>query len=69
MNAAGEELITLDSAAIPALAAELRGQNVQAVAICLVHAYANPAHEQTLGTELHKLLPGVEISLSHEVSP
>lgn len=69
MNAAGEELITLDSAAIPALAAELRGQNVQAVAICLMHAYANPAHEQTLGTELRKLLPGVEISLSHEVSP
>ena len=69
MNAAGEELITLDGAAIPALAAELRGQNVQAVAICLMHAYANPAHEQTLGTELRKLLPGVEISLSHEVSP
>lgn len=69
MNAAGEELITLDSDAIPALAAELRGQNVQAVAICLMHAYANPAHEQTLGTELRKLLPGVEISLSHEVSP
>ena len=69
MNASGEELITLDSAAIPALAAELRGQNVQAVAICLMHAYANPAHEQTLGTELRKLLPGVEISLSHEVSP
>ena len=69
MNAAGEELITLDSAAIPALAAELRRQNVQAVAICLMHAYANPAHEQTLGAELRKLLPGVEISLSHEVSP
>ena len=69
MNASGEELITLDSAAIPALAAELRGQNVQAVAICLMHAYANPTHEQTLGTELRKLLPGVEISLSHEVSP
>ena len=34
-----------------------------------MHAYANPAHEQTLGTELRKLLPGVEISLSHEVSP
>ena len=69
MNAAGEELITLESAAIPALAAELRRQNVQAVAICLMHAYANPAHEQTLGAELRKLLPGVEISLSHEVSP
>ena len=69
MNAAGEELISLDTTAIPALAAELRRQNVQAVAVCLMHAYANPAHEQTLGTELRKLLPGVEISLSHEVSP
>ena len=69
MNAAREELITLDSATIPALAAELRRQNVQAVAICLMHAYANPEHEQTLGTELRKLLPRVEISLSHEVSP
>ena len=69
MNAAGEELISLDTTAIPALAAELRRQNVQAVAVCLMHAYANPAHEQTLGTELRKLLPGVEMSLSHEVSP
>ena len=69
MNAAGEELISLDTTAIPALAAELRRQNVQAVAVCLMHAYANPAHEQILGTELRKLLPGVEMSLSHEVSP
>ena len=69
MNAAGEELISLDTTAIPALAAELRRQNVQAVAVCLMHAYANPAHEQILGTDLRKLLPGVEMSLSHEVSP
>ena len=42
---------------------------VTAVAVCLLHSYRNPAHEQQLGELVEELLPDVEVSLSHEVAP
>lgn len=69
MDARGVELEPLDRAAIPALAKALREIKAEAVAICLLHAYANPAHEQELKSHLSALLPDLVISLSHEVSP
>ena len=39
----------------------------EAVAVCLLHAYRHPAHEQALGAALRERLPGVHVSLSHEV--
>jgi N-methylhydantoinase A len=39
----------------------------EAVAVCLLHAYRHPAHEQALGTALRERLPDVHVSLSHEV--
>jgi N-methylhydantoinase A/oxoprolinase/acetone carboxylase beta subunit len=41
----------------------------EAVAIGLLHAYANPAHELALREAVHQALPGVPVSLSSEVSP
>lgn len=38
-----------------------------AVAICLLHAYANPAHERRLGAALRRACPGLFCSLSHEL--
>jgi N-methylhydantoinase A len=38
-----------------------------AVAVCLLHSYRHPAHEQALGAALRERLPGVHVSLSHEV--
>jgi len=69
MDAAGRELEPLDAAALPALADWLRGEGVGALAICLLHAYANPAHERHLRKLLLKEIPNLVISLSHEVSP
>nr|WP_267128262.1 hydantoinase/oxoprolinase family protein [Baekduia soli] len=41
----------------------------EAVAVCLLHAYRHPAHEQRLGAALRERLgPGVHVSLSHEVT-
>jgi N-methylhydantoinase A len=40
---------------------------VESVAVSLLHAYANPAHERALGAALKTALPFV--SLSHEVNP
>jgi N-methylhydantoinase A len=39
----------------------------ESVAVCLLHAYRHPEHEQQLGAALAEALPGVHVSLSHEV--
>jgi N-methylhydantoinase A len=42
---------------------------VEAVAVCLLHAYANPAHEQAVKAMLAETWPDVAVSLSSDVSP
>jgi N-methylhydantoinase A len=43
------------------------GGRIEAVAVCLLHAYANPEHENLVGATLHKRLPDRYISLSNEI--
>lgn len=69
MNALGEELTPLDVTAVEGLANQLRDHGIEAVAICLMHSYANPKHELRLAELLQARLPEIVISLSHEVSP
>ena len=42
---------------------------VEAVAVCLLHSYANPAHEQEVGSVLARELPGLAVTLSSELVP
>jgi N-methylhydantoinase A/oxoprolinase/acetone carboxylase beta subunit len=49
--------------------AQLRAAQPEAIAIGLLHAYANPAHEQALRDAVQRAMPGVPISLSSDVSP
>ena len=44
-------------------------QGVEGIAICLLHAYRNPAHEQALAAMIRERAPHVAVSVSHEVSP
>jgi N-methylhydantoinase A len=67
MNAAGKVLKPLDEAEVAALARTLESLGVEAVAVCLLHAYGNPAHEILTGEALRRALPGVFITLSHEI--
>src|SRR5438876_2683150 len=46
MNAKGAVLKPLDEAGVRALAKSLEALNIEAVAVCFLHAYANPAHER-----------------------
>ena len=39
----------------------------RAVAVSLLHSYADPSHERALGALLAELLPGVHVSLSYEL--
>lgn len=59
----------LDTAAVEAVAARIRHDGYPAVAVVLLHAYVNPAHERQVGDILARMLPGVAISLSHDVLP
>ncbi len=69
MDAQGHEREPLDEAAVGPLAERLQQMGCGAVAICLLHAYANPAHELRLKELLSAQLPDLVISLSHDVSP
>ena len=47
----------------------LAGRGVTTLAICLLHAYINPAHERRLAALIAEEAPHVTVTLSHEVSP
>jgi N-methylhydantoinase A len=59
----------LDEIGLRAIAASLRDQKIEAVAICFLHAYRNPGNEARAVEILREELPHVEISASHEVHP
>ena len=57
----------LDRAGLAAVIDAIRDAGVQAVAVGLLHSYANPQHEREIGEEVARRLPGVAVSLSHEL--
>lgn len=63
------EIEPLDEEAVAAAAGVIAAEGIGAVAIVLLHSYANPAHEQRAGEILRSTLPGAMISLSSEVLP
>ena len=64
----GAIIVPLDESTIESVAERLRALDVDAVAICFLHAWTNPEHERRAAELLSKLLPHVEIVASHEVS-
>ncbi|UPY36733.1 hydantoinase/oxoprolinase family protein [Sediminicoccus sp. KRV36] len=65
----GSVILPLDLAAAEArIGALLAGASIGAVAICLLNAYANPAHEQALAALVRRLAPGLPVTCSHEVT-
>src|SRR5881628_49227 len=59
----------IDEVAARRVLAELAQDGVEALAICLLHAYVNPAHEARLVALAHEAMPGVFVSRSSEVVP
>ena len=48
---------------------DLKSAAVESVAVCLLHAYINPGHEQEVGRMIKKALPEVQVTLSAELLP
>jgi len=65
----GRELIPIDETALSSAVDELAAQNVEAVAICFMHGYADPRHEQLAAKAVRDLLPQAYLSVSTEVLP
>lgn len=59
----------VDEAEVVALARRLASEGVEAVAVCLLHAYRNPAHERRLGEILDRELPDLDVTLSSDLVP
>ncbi len=67
--AGGAVHIPLDEASVARAAEACRRAGVSAVAICLLHSFANPAHEQRVAELLRGMLPGVAVTASIDVLP
>jgi len=67
LNAKGEILTPLDDGAIEALAAALLDSEIEAIAVCFLHSYANPAHEQRAGEILRRICPDLFVTLSSDI--
>ena len=63
----GTEVAPLDEAGLHRAVARLKDEGVEAVAVCFLHAYANPAHERRARTVLAERWPEVYACTSSEV--
>ncbi len=69
IDARGAVLRPLDLEAAQTLAERIRQEEVESLAIGLIHAYANPSHEEAVAEVLRAALPDLPITLSSEVCP
>jgi len=69
MRADGTPEVPLDPASLERAITLLQEADVQAVAICFLHAWRNPAHEQHAARTIRDRLPGVYVTTSFDVLP
>ena len=69
IGANGEVVIGLDEVEARRRLATLNNSGAEAVAVCLLFSFLNPAHEQRLRELIHEVLPAVHVYLSSEVLP
>ncbi|WP_210526653.1 hydantoinase/oxoprolinase family protein [Rubellimicrobium arenae] len=68
MNYLGQETRPLDLSPLDGIVADFKADGVQAVAVALLHSYANPAHEAAVLDRLRELWPEVAAVGSHQIS-
>ncbi|HEY7691222.1 MAG TPA: hydantoinase/oxoprolinase family protein [Gaiellaceae bacterium] len=68
LAADGGERAPLDLSGLEAILDDFRAEGVEAVAICLLHSYADPAHEQATLARVRELWPEVSAVASHQIT-
>ncbi|PEQ11390.1 5-oxoprolinase [Novosphingobium sp. PC22D] len=69
MDAQGNEVRPVEDDDIRAALEKLKARGVEALTVSLMNGYLNGAHEKRVGELAAEILPGVPVSLSHEVLP
>ncbi len=65
----GDVFEELDEASLDRAIDALLESGVDSIAVCLLHSYKNPVHEQRVRNRLDERAAGISVSLSAEVSP
>jgi N-methylhydantoinase A len=63
----GAVITPLDEASARAALGALSAAGVASIAVCLLHAYANPAHERRIAQIAKEVCPGIDVSISSDV--
>ncbi|MBC5767858.1 hydantoinase/oxoprolinase family protein [Ramlibacter albus] len=69
MHASGEVLQPLDEASVHSAVQALIDADCESIAVCLLHSYANPAHERRVAQIVAEMAPQVAVTISSEVLP
>jgi N-methylhydantoinase A len=64
----GSERWPLDLSSLDEIVEDFRREGVQAIAVCLLHSYANTAHEQAVLERVRKLWPEASVVASHQIT-
>lgn len=64
----GQEIVALDEDRVLTALKELDIEGIEAVAICFIHAHANPAHEQRAAELAREHVPHLRVSVSSEIA-
>ncbi|MFI5012423.1 MAG: hydantoinase B/oxoprolinase family protein [Hyphomicrobiales bacterium] len=67
MDRDGNAIVPLDLEAVRMAVRRLKAEGVEAIAVCFLHAYRNPAHERAAGEAIRALYPEIAVSLSSDV--
>ena len=65
----GGVMTPLNEPAVRSILSDLKRQQVQAIAVCLLWSIVNPAHERRVGELIEEHLPGIPYTLSHYLNP
>jgi N-methylhydantoinase A len=68
INYKGIETTPLDLSGLPAILDDFRAEGVEAIAICFINSYANPAHEEAALARVKELWPEVSVVASHQIT-
>src|SRR5713101_5221478 len=69
LNADGSILVPLDTVSVERALDGALGTGAEAIAVCLLHAYLNPAHERLIADIVKSRAPGLPLSCSADVVP
>ncbi len=69
LDASGAVIRPVDEAEVRSICRTIRESGAEAVALCLLFSYVSTEHEERVKQILSEELPGLPISVSHEVAP